>query len=412
MWLMTTMMHSIPFILIGIFAFSLLLNVALNNFIIYIQILLIYFVLAGSKITLSLTQKSFEIYGLNIYFSDLIILVNLTLLFLAKKPNKKWRFQKFPKTIWFFLVLTTAGIVFWTLGNGVQPGWNNWRSYMLSFTLFLVAQQQSLNINYEHIKNVFLLPLSLILVLLYSYVMQFGLGTAEDTNLTTGSSLGRPITASGALLIMFSFFFYLSSSRITVSVISILTMCLVSIIIVQHRSVWLATLGGVITWMIGSKRNSNSSSKIFSLLLLGLFSLATYLSLSQLRISSKSTNTLEWRFTRWADSFKVTRSNLEWILGAVFGPTPVQMQEGVEFKVFAHNAYVATIESFGIVGFLLLIAFLISRFESSSEHTYSVASNMFLISALIFGFFYWIEPSYWLILGIYSASSFRLDSEQ
>ncbi|NBP66354.1 MAG: hypothetical protein EBU66_17125 [Bacteroidetes bacterium] len=410
--MMTTIMHSIPIILIGIFAFSILLNVALNNFIIYSQILLIYFVLAGSKITLSLAQKSFEIYGLNIYFSDLIILVNLTLLFLSKKPNKKKSFRQNPKTIWFFLILTTSGIVFWSLGNGVKPGWNNWRIYMLSFTLFLVAQRQSFYFNDERIKNVFLLPLFLILVLLYSYVIQFGLGTAEDTNLTTGSSLGRPITASGALIIMFSFFYYLSSSKITVSVSFILTMCLVSIIIVQHRSVWLATLGGVISWVIGSKRNSIASSKIFSLILLGLFTLATYLSVSQLRISSKSTNTLEWRFTRWVDSFKVSRSNLEWILGAVFGPTPVQRQEGPEFKVFAHNAYVATIESFGIVGFLLLIAFLISRFESRSEHIYSVSSNMFLISAFIFGFFYWIEPSYWLILGIYSASSLQLHPEQ
>lgn len=412
MWMMTTLMRSIPLILIGFFTFSIVLNIALNNFFVYMQLVLLYFVLAGSKITLVFTQKSFEILGLNVYFSDLIILVNFTVLFLAKKPNGKNQFQKiFSKSIWLLLILTISGIVFWSIGIGVKPGWNNWRIYTLSFTLFLVAQQQSATIDYERIKRAFRIPLFLVLFLLYTYIIQFGLGTAEDTNLITGAGLGRPITASGALIIMYSFFYFLSSSKISVPIILILTICLVSLIIVQHRSVWLATLGGIITWVIGSKKKSGISSKIFSLILLGLFTLTTYLSVSQLRVSSTSTNTLEWRFTRWVDSFKVTRSSLEWIIGAVFGPTPVQRQENVEFRVFAHNAYVATIESFGFVGFLLLIAFLISRLESGSKHKYSVSSNMFVISAFIFGFFYWIEPSYWLILGLYSASVMKPHSE-
>lgn len=400
---MTTILRSIPLLLIGAIIFSILLNVALNKSLVYFQLVLVYFVLAGSKMTLGYTQQSFEILGLNVYFSDLIILVNFTLLSLAKKPNKVIRFGKSPSSIWLLLVLTILGIVFWSVGIGIKPGWNNWRIYTLSFTLFLVARQQSATIEYERIKKVFLTPLLLVLFLLYIYIIRFGLGTADDKNLVTGLGLGRPITASGALIIMYSFFYFISSSKISFPSIFILTICLVSLIIVQHRSVWLATLGGIITWVIGAKRNSSISSRIFSLILFGLFTLVAFLSVGQLRVSSKSTNTLEWRFTRWEDSFKVTRSTLQWILGAAFGPTPVQRQESVEFKVFAHNAYVATIESFGFVGFLLLIAFLFSRLATKSKHNHPVPSNMFLISAFIFGFFYWIEPSFWLILGLYSA---------
>jgi hypothetical protein len=79
------------------------------------------------------------------------------------------------------------------------------------------------------------------------------------------------------------------------------------------------------------------------------------------------------------------------------------MQEGADFKVFAHNSYVATIESFGFVGVFLLIIFLVSRLHSSFRSEDPLISNMLLISAYIYGFFYWIEPSYWLLLGFFSA---------
>ena len=135
-----------------------------------------------------------------------------------------------------------------------------------------------------------------------------------------------------------------------------------SIVLAQHRSVWVAAaVAGVLVlgaFVRGSRQRlvAGTLAVIVGLaVVLGVG--AVVRSQTDLAASASSTGTFDWRIENWTEKLTTPRSDLEWLVGSAAGPTPLSDPESnVVFKVSSHSMYVETIATLGVLGLGLLLA--------------------------------------------------------
>ena len=176
----------------------------------------------------------------------------------------------------------------------------------------------------------------------------------------------------------------------------------ISILLSQHRSVWVSALVAGTVLCIAAIRGSKQG--IFAMLPglaaaipIGLIAFSTASNSATLSDSAENTATLDARFSFWSDRMAVDRSTIEWLLGGFLGPSPVQLDP--RFQIEAHNMYIQTITALGFVGLALLLATLVTafpRFADAQRRTHS----LMLIAVVAYGFFYTWPAWTFLLLGL------------
>jgi O-antigen ligase len=253
-----------------------------------------------------------------------------------------------------------------------------------------------------------------------------GLGLVKAQTSHYGDFYGlRPLTAAQALLMLFGFALLTMSTKRSGRNSVLAALLGISVVLAQHRSVWLSLLVVLALLAIRGTRSATrvkrgpiiavSGSLILAITLPAAFGINILPTTSQIAAEPglpdvvTSTRSTNWRWEMWTTRIEAPRPAENTLFGGVFGVTPVKvpgtrvMNPGNS----AHNMAVDTYVMLGLVG-LVLTTVLVAMATLFRQDR--LAPDAILLWGLVtFGVFYnW--PSWgWLILG--SALSLRgLDS--
>ncbi len=316
-------------------------------------------------------------------------------------------------------VLVVVGHVTWTANYSWQTATNYWQDWrlMVGFLAFGAA--------YGTVRWRSWRVTLLVAGLSVAAVQAFGLVTG---NLTQGGGDAsfyyyRQISASAALLMIVGMLILLLDSPVEPRLSAILGSLLgVSIVVCQHRSVWLSLS---VILVLSSMRLFRERSPALAwapiaatlalwvtTLLLAAVARVQLLpgagsdSGARLPEAAASSGSVEWRLEMWRTRLVVARSLDDVLFGGTFGPT---MALGPDAMVMnpansAHNLILDQWIMLGLVG-LVAVSVLVVTVLVGSRDRLSLVPVM-TWGMLAFGVFYNWPPWFWLLIGVGSAAAY------
>ena len=269
-----------------------------------------------------------------------------------------------------------VGLVSWVLLLGLQPGVNFWRAWTFAVAATLYAASTP-RLGEPGGLRPFVWAGALASLTQVIGIARRGFGSNMDDVIVNGELVSaRPITASVALIMLIGMIVLLLDGRkVSLPKASLSSWLAVSIVLSQHRSVWVAA--AVAGLLVVRALVSTSRQRLVAGTFAGLGAAAVALAVTavvrsqpQLSVSASSTGTLDWRFENWTEKLTTERSTLEWLVGSVFGPTPLSDPgANVLFKVSSHSIYVETITTLGVLGLVLLVLVVVGAIRGSRRST-------------------------------------------
>ena len=370
--------------------------------------LIYYFAFKSS--TLFNFELVLNLEGINIFPEDLLTLfLALELIFslanrLLSKRVSASRYRVLGK---FYFSMSIIGLITWTYSEGIQTAVVNWRENLLSSVLILYCFSLNKWIKYELFSAALYRGSLFLSLLILIDILLNGVGTYSHVSAITGVT-DRATTASGALFLVLALWNFLLQIKVF-DFKRIMYVCVLAteILILQHRSVWIASIIGLI--YLGLRLdNFNLRARILASLCIGTPFLF-YIVKSTFTLSSAASDsgTLTWRLLRWQGSLGQSKSDLQIVFGGIIGHTESITVAGL--NVAAHNMYVSLFEKFGLIGVFIYLAMLIpSRIESKGTSSFR---NLDLVSSLtivVFGVFY--SFPYLAVLVLFSLRRIRSES--
>ena len=189
-----------------------------------------------------------------------------------------------------------------------------------------------------------------------------GFGSNNDSVIVNGEVLGaRPVTAAVALIMLMGMIVLLLDGRRVGAVKVLATAWLgASIIASQHRSVWVASAVAGVLIVFAIARTSRQRLVVGTLATIGAAMVATpwpllFVHRSSCPLRPPQRGPSSGGSTTGQRNSRTERSALQWLVGSVFGPTPLSDPDAdVLFRVSSHSMYVETIATLGLLGLGLL----------------------------------------------------------
>jgi hypothetical protein len=235
----------------------------------------------------------------------------------------------------------------------------------------------------------------------------------------------RPFGATFALFILAAFVILCSEpDRWTWQTTLTATFLGCSVVLAQHRSVWVALAVVCLLMMLKTLRGEGyRPARVPILVTIGFTGLAFLLPAlmpwsllpggtssgtgASVPDSVTDADSLGWRLGMWESRVRAARSLFEWLFGAVFGPTPVIGPEAqvTNPRFSAHSLWVDQLTMVGLVGLgTLLVLFAVALRTPGRLPELQIL----LWSVLAFGFFYNLTVWSYLLLGSALAVGARL----
>ena len=370
----------------------------------YIMIISIYIAVVNSNLIYLDIRNGAQFFGFNVYTEDLFtfstVCVSILMPLFAKK-NREDSLAAISLPLKFLLLSLFLGVLSWVNEYGLKTGVNSWREPLFTLSIFYYCLKVPFLWERVHLKNLMIYPGGLLALITLIKFFTSGIGTSQGVDSNTGESLGRATTSLGAFMILIAFigsYFLVRKSWLRTI---FLIVCGFEILLLQHRTIWLVSLAGVVFFIALHNYEAAKQSRLakFLTLMYLLFFTLIYSSFNQkLESAATDSNTWNWRTQRWAESLSTPRSIQQWIFGSTFGPTPVTTY-GTRSE-FSHNAYVNMVEYFGIMGLLLLLWILVlSYFAFGSNQTTKMA-RLVMLCAAIYGITYNVPIQFYLLFGI------------
>lgn len=330
---------------------------------------------------LFLQQTLFYIGNAKVYAQDLIMAA--LSIYIVFQVICKYRRDVFKSnSTWFFIVFFLWGLLSIVRGYpryGFSAiGESRWYLLIMLYYFFILF-------SFHHKNDVpwFLKWMSFFISVMI--IERFVLFFFINNNVERDEYLAfRFINATEALLVsylfIFLFLFLLNRKKISNLMFYSISFILIFIIIViQHRSVWLSTAGGLFAIYILSKKKSSKILISISLAIFLLFTSAPFVnqfvgvnlyeSLKKSTIflqSPKEDPTALWRLTAWRQELKRTKENP--FIGEGLGGYSEWFDGQHWQRVMVHNGYIMALSKLGIVGFFLLFAGLFFWFKEMNQY--------------------------------------------
>lgn len=302
--------------------------------------------------------------------------------------------------------MVAVGLVSFAIEWGIEPAVNGWRRWLLALSLFLFAATAKRAWRWSDLNLVAAAGL-LMCALAAIEISIHGLGSAYGWVQGAGVRVnGRPVAESGTFVILAAaWVVVLHPARWgSFRVLALLTL-LGFVVICQQRTTWIAAAASVAIWWIVQIARSQRFTLprlgwSFTAGTYGLVGLAAmFASVWQLRESLGQGQTYEWRVARWRTSLSTARSSLEWLIGGVFGPTPVSVVRSQDGTTYAHSLYVWAVETVGLVGLAALLVLIASTCLSRAGRAGRAWPLVVGVIALAAGWSYGVSDWFWLLLG-------------
>jgi O-antigen ligase len=359
-----------------------------------------------------------------VYSQDLLMTA-LTIYLVAQVIHKYRRDFFKLKSTWFFMVFFLWGLLSIVRGYPYYGfsaiGESRWYVLIILYYFFILFF-------FHHKSDV---PWFLKWVSLFVSVMiieHFVLFFFFNDNVARAGYLAfRFINATEALLVaylfIFLFLFLLNPKKKIPNLLfySISFILLSIIVVIQHRSVWLSTVGGIFAIYILSKKKWSKILTTIGLTIFILFTFAPFVSqfvgvnlyeaLKKSAIflqSPEEDPTASWRLTAWRQEIKKAKKNP--IIGEGLGGYSEWFDGQNWSRVMVHNGYIMAFSKFGIVGVFLLFSGLffwykeMNQYERNENEPYykfiGIGLQVAVFMHLIYTAFYDFTMFFWILLSL------------
>jgi hypothetical protein len=279
------------------------------------------------------------------------------------------------------------------------------------------------------------MPIFVAIMIIKNFTIFFFLNSDMER---IGRTAFRFIYSTETLLIAFLLVFLLLISlnrqvKISSLRINFISFLLLSIIVVvQIRSVWLATAGGLFATYILSKKKMLKVLISIGLTIFLLFTFAPFVSkfvgvnlykaLKNSAIflqSPEKDSTASWRLTAWKQELKRTKEYP--IIGGSLGGYSEWFDGQHWQRVMVHNGYIMIFSKLGIVGIFLLFSGIFFWYKEMNQYVRNendfyykmigIALQISVFMHLIYVAFYDFTVFFWILIGLGSVlfSSIRND---
>lgn len=296
------------------------------------------------------------------------------------------------------------GLVAWTLQLGLQPAVNFWRPWTFAMAAALYAASAP-RLSAPDGLRPFVWAGMLASATQIIGIALHGFGSNMDDVIINGVAVSaRPITASAALMMLVGLIVLLVDGQPLSARKSVLAAWLgTSIVVSEHRSVWVAAAVAGVLVLGALVRGSRQRLVAGTVAVIAGVAVATGVgavvqSQQDLDVSAHSTGTFDWRVANWEEKLTTPRSALQWMVGSIASPTPLNdPATGVVYRVSSHSMYVEAITCLGVLGLGLLLLVIVGAIWSSLP---GGATRIVVASAVAFGVFYQWPGFIWLVIGV------------
>ncbi len=238
----------------------------------------------------------------------------------------------------------------------------------------------------------------------------------------------RTLHASLALLIVLAFILTLTEEGADRRNAALATFLGVSVVLSQHRSVWVAFTIVTLLMLVRFARHGASKDTWIALgapfVYLLIANLAPLAGLHLLPRASESapergladaatsSNSLEWRLEMWRTRLVAARDPDHWLFGGVLRVNPVKWPGDGVMNPYnsAHNMFVDVSVMLGLVGLAVVIALFVASTLLRSDRFDPVA--IFLWGLLGYGMFYYWPAWSWVVIGVALTASRQAPTER
>jgi len=311
-----------------------------------------------------------------------------------------------------FVGLAGMGVLAWISTYGLEIGTTPWRPQILAATLLIYAITRPRAWTWNDLRSIIIGPAILLALASIAGILMYGLGS-NSTRVDIGGTIegNRPIAASGALLMLVALWIIaLSPGKWGVRRLLLVALLGSMVVLTQHRSVWVATILGVVAWWLaprfrqgGALHRAGGFSRTVLIFFVGAGTALVGSSVAVLGQSAGDGVTFKWRADRWIESMRISRSWIEWVAGSAFGPTPASTP--TLFPTSAHSLYVGSIEMIGIVGLLASLYLLLALTRTHLPQTTGPVAVVIGVALLGYGVTYQVPGWGWMLVGLMLASS-------
>jgi hypothetical protein len=186
---------------------------------------------------------------------------------------------------------------------------------------------------------------------------------------------------------------------------------LMVVVLMQHRTVWLAVGIMFIGWLL--TRRHQRGTRLAALTVLGSLSTLGLLAVSwgvaegvtsSLGASSEDDATLVWRVEGWLALLPRLDGVLDWLVGLPFGSGYDRMMNGVLITFSPHNYYLEVLLRLGLLGVAALLALYASAGRAAgADREDGLLIRLLICGHLVFMTTYPLFPEQAVILGLLAA---------
>ncbi|MFF7792330.1 hypothetical protein [Streptomyces sp. NPDC007991] len=144
-------------------------------------------------------------------------------------------------------------------------------------------------------------------------------------------------------------------------------LCLVLVVLLQHRTIWAATIVMAVVWWAliparAGQRLATSAAAMASLCVgalafaAGVFGGVGGVLADSFAETQDANSTFSWRVLGWQELMDGPKTLTEWLLGSPFGSGYDRWVEGVVISVSPHDYYLHVLIRLGAIGLLTLLA--------------------------------------------------------
>jgi O-Antigen ligase len=259
-------------------------------------------------------------------------------------------------------------------------------------------------------------------VLAVPFWLADGLGNSSQFVVHDGQLVtARPIVATGALVILEAAILAAALRWPTSRAARWITgICAVAVVLLQHRTVWLAA--GVVICVLAAHllRTSRQStaSRTFAGIGLACFVLpiliVAFVSTGPLVQSVEEVtaqhSTFQWRTEGWEDLIRSHDSPGDIIAGTGAGSSYERLVNGERVDASAHDGYIEVMLRTGVIGLVVLCGIFFTvwrrrRVIAERLALPTIAVVLLLAAQLIFNVAYWLDGPQGLLLGFFVAAA-------
>jgi O-antigen ligase len=186
---------------------------------------------------------------------------------------------------------------------------------------------------------------------------------------------------------------------------------LVAVILLQHRTVWVATLMMALAWwvlrpardgrrFVSAGAGTLELSVTALLYCVGTFGIIGDRLTASFEETQRTQSTFTWRVLSWQDLLDVPRSYVQWLIGAPFGSGYERFISGTLVTVSPHDYYVHIMLRLGLVGLLALLFVYFQAWRRLARvGPAALGIRIVLLGQLVFFVSYWPSPEQAVLLG-------------